>query len=213
VTALLSPAPREHTGHLRNRPPWADLEALLAAQRVHPDPPWWADLEALLATQREYPDYDPDYRGSEEIDQQPVRLGDACKLLELAVEALKLRDVCESPIEIMLGAEIMVQIEPLFRDQKFELIPQYALNPYRFDFAVRIGAPILLIECDGAAFHTGREQRDHDRRKDQWAKLHGFEVVRFSGSEIHSRPADCVETITARLLLLHLRGAAPTPSV
>lgn len=149
---------------------------------------------------RPYIPHDPDYRGSEELDRplRPLRVTEACQLLELATEAMKLGDACESPIEVMLGAEIMVRLEPLFRIRGFELVAQFPLNPYRFDFAIRIGQatkPALLIECDGAAFHTSPEQVQHDRRKDQWASLHGFKVVRFTGSDIHSRPRECIEAI------------------
>lgn len=58
---------------------------------------------------------------------------------------------------------------------------------------------VLLIECDGAAFHSSPAQVEHDRRKDQWASLHGFKVVRFTGSDIHSRPRECIEAIEAQL--------------
>lgn len=149
--------------------------------------------------------HDPDYRGSEEIDGvfNPVR--PTSLLFELAEAAAKLV-ACESPIEILLGSEILVRLKEVFSERSLELIPQYVLNPYRFDFAIgRVGEPrpFLLIECDGAAFHTSAEQVEHDRRKDQWARLYGFDVIRFTGSDINSRPLECIAELAEIL-----RGSA-----
>lgn len=147
--------------------------------------------------------HDPDYCGSEEIEGsfEPVQVGQATKLFELA-EATGRLVGCESPIEIMLGSEILVRLKDVFAAGRLELVSQYPLNPYRFDFAIRrqdAPKPFLLIECDGAAFHTSPEQRDHDLRKDQWAKLHGFDVVRFTGSDINTRPLECIAVLAAKL--------------
>lgn len=46
----------------------------------------------------------------------------------------------------------------------------------------------LLIECDGYAFHSSPEKFTADRKRDRALKALGYEVFRFSGSEIMSDP-------------------------
>lgn len=120
----------------------------------------------------------------------------ACKILS---------EVCESPIEIMLGATVVlcanidaviglpptmaISCTPNERQKHtFTLYPQFHWKSYRIDFAIRIrGArqSLVFIECDGHSFHERtKEQAARDRKKDREIQQAGIPILRFTGSEI-----------------------------
>jgi len=47
----------------------------------------------------------------------------------------------------------------------------------------------LVVECDGFEYHSGKDSFISDRQRDRALKANGFDVVRFSGSEIYKDPA------------------------
>lgn len=50
----------------------------------------------------------------------------------------------------------------------------------------------LIVECDGHHFHERtKEQAARDRSRDRAAELHGYSLLRFTGSEIHANPLGC----------------------
>ena len=50
----------------------------------------------------------------------------------------------------------------------------------------------LIIECDGHDFHEHtKDQAARDRSRDRAAELHGYSLLRFTGSEIHANPLGC----------------------
>lgn len=54
----------------------------------------------------------------------------------------------------------------------------------------------LIVECDGHDFHERtKEQAARDRSRDRQAQTAGFEVFRFTGSEIWSDPMGCARQI------------------
>jgi hypothetical protein len=64
---------------------------------------------------------------------------------------------CESPIEIELGARLIIAMR-IIDDPSLKLIPQYVLGAYRYDFAItRKERLVALIECDGKDFHSTEE--------------------------------------------------------
>jgi hypothetical protein len=46
----------------------------------------------------------------------------------------------------------------------------------------------LVIECDGFEFHKGKDSFINDRQRDRALKAAGFEVFRFSGTELYNDP-------------------------
>lgn len=125
----------------------------------------------------------------------------------VAAHAYVLRSECESPIEVMLGAQIRATLDLLGED-RISLTTQYRLGPYRYDFALRakwLKNPPILIECDGAEFHSTPEQVENDKRKDELAHLGGFKLLRFSGSEIN-RDAEGCATVVLNELISRLRA-------
>ncbi|MFI9174886.1 DUF559 domain-containing protein [Streptomyces lincolnensis] len=66
---------------------------------------------------------------------------------------------------------------------------------YRIDFALpdrKIG-----IELDGYAWHSSPEVFTRDRARQRELELHGWRIVRFSGSEVTKDAADCVRQAAA----------------
>lgn len=116
----------------------------------------------------------------------------------------------DSPIEQQLGAAILllfekngkalklcVDLEAEQFPQSLLFVPQFRWSIYRSDWAIynpkTTGA--LLIECDGAAFHSSPEQKEHDQKKDAAAHDRGFLTMRFTGSEIHKSADACAQKV------------------
>lgn len=128
---------------------------------------------------------DTTYRGREELDAAfaSVRLSEVIHSpVRLAEVAMKLARQCESPIEVMLGAELIIAA-----GDRYRVVPQFKLSSYRYDFAVMGTArvPLVLVECDGAAFHSTERQLANDRAKDAAATAAGTRVIRIQGREIN----------------------------
>jgi very-short-patch-repair endonuclease len=93
-------------------------------------------------------------------------------------------DVWMSPIEVKLY-EAMVR-------ESLDPIPQFCIEGYFVDFAfprVRVA-----VEADGAAYHQGA-RRDRDRKRDWVLQRHGWKILRFYGSTIHEKAANCAYVV------------------
>lgn len=54
----------------------------------------------------------------------------------------------------------------------------------------------LVVECDGHDFHERtKEQAKKDRSRDRALQAAGYQVFRFTGSELHNDPCACVDAI------------------
>lgn len=137
--------------------------------------------------------------GSEEIvgpgGLEPVGLT-GFNILDRARVAMGLRPLCESPIEVDLGAHLVL----LLAGGKRRLAPQYRWRRWRMDFALlQDRKPVLFIECDGREFHSTPQQIASDRAKDRAAKEAGIPLLRFTGSEIYNDPGACARLIIERV--------------
>lgn len=140
-----------------------------------------------------------DYRGRDEIEGEfkIVRLADAAdKIVAIAVAGMGLEAVCESPIELMLGAQLQVDLPA-----GYALRPQWRFQRWRMDFAITTSAGVAcaFVECDGKEFHSTPEQIANDEAKNLAAARTGIPLWRFSGAQIHRDTARCVQTIIQRL--------------
>jgi very-short-patch-repair endonuclease len=114
--------------------------------------------------------------------------------------------LCESPIEVLLGASMMVGFNftapsyicighPSSETSVLVLVPQYQWEQYRIDFCIYPRAhpsTLVFIECDGHDFHERtKEQAASDRKKDRSIQQSGIPILRFTGSEIYRDPLDC----------------------
>jgi very-short-patch-repair endonuclease len=122
---------------------------------------------------------------------------------------------CQSPIESKLLAGLLPWVlcseEHMafsFMTNKFEIVPQLEVGPYRLDFAVffngnrehstatciqdMLGTVRVAVECDGHDFHEKtKEQAARDKARDRYLTINGWHVLRFTGSEIHADATGC----------------------
>lgn len=64
------------------------------------------------------------------------------------------------------------------------------VGPGNFDFESRTYQ--ILIECDGHDFHERtKEQAARDKKRDRFLQSKGWQVFRFTGSEIYNDPIAC----------------------
>lgn len=125
----------------------------------------------------------------------------------------KLSRLCESPIEIMLGAALLFydrfnglpgyplalarQDEDWPKGEHRLLIPQYHFGDYRIDWVYQDGQNLTFIECDGHDFHERtKEQASRDKRRDRKIQTAGHPILRFTGSEIYKDPLHCAAQIS-----------------
>ena len=71
---------------------------------------------------------------------------------------------------------------------------QYVMGPYRCDLAITKYK--LVIECDGASYHSSKKQKARDRKKTYYIrKKHRWKLLRFTGSQINGELVRCVEKV------------------
>lgn len=78
--------------------------------------------------------------------------------------------------------------------------PRYRLDAAMWWLGAERTRPIA-IECDGHDFHERtREQARRDRRRDRDLTALGWDVFRFTGSEIHHDPDDLAQEIWVHII-------------
>lgn len=126
---------------------------------------------------------------------------------------------CESPIEEILGLELMLNFENYYGgyEMGFEAIivnKQHELDVngiiYRSDFCIAVMGRnknmCFIVECDGHDFHEKtKEQVARDKKRDRDISSLGHIVIRFSGSEIYKDVGKCVREIKD-IIRNHMRG-------
>jgi very-short-patch-repair endonuclease len=101
-----------------------------------------------------------------------------------------------SRIEDRLWAELKGRQINAERELDIKLKRQH----FKLDFAVFCQQGNLDIEVDGEAWHSGEERHHYDRQRNNALTVAGWQVLRFSGQEIHEQLADyCVPTITGAI--------------
>lgn len=94
-------------------------------------------------------------------------------------------NLIESPIEEMFWKVAKNKIP--------NLVPQVEIGPYRADFAFTDRK--VLVELDGHDYHKTKDQRTKDARRDRYLQENGWQVIRFTGSEIYRDTGACVEQV------------------
>lgn len=119
---------------------------------------------------------------------------------------------CESPIEQMLSIELeranisrieeynpFITVSPIYKNYNIECEDA----KYRVDFMFMVGyvnqgekglneVVKFVIECDGHEFHQKtKEQVEYDNCRQRALQKAGYEVIRFSGTEIWHKPYKC----------------------
>jgi|GEM_PF-735385 curved DNA-binding protein CbpA len=109
----------------------------------------------------------------------------------------------------------MNEIEMKFYEAASKLIPNLKAQhevktslgkTYRLDFAKIYNIGLydkiirkIAIEIDGHEYHKTKEQRTYDAEKELDLKLDGWEVIRFTGTQIHNNLDQCVD-VTVKLM-------------
>lgn len=163
-------------------------------------------------------------------DAPDDRTGVVRRLIETSVGTLARR--VRSPLEALLGVRLL---EALARraavawDPRSDVRPDrcpvrpvrlccnFRVDRFSFDFWIqadrdssvdRRPAQVTLVECDGAAWHWGR-QLDRDRRKDEFSAELGWQLFRLPSRRILRNPTGCAEEIVNYAL----DGYVQTPGV
>lgn len=94
---------------------------------------------------------------------------------------------CESPIEQLFVCAIGLIILSLPEDERPTMDVQVPIGRFRADIVLvaRLGAPRIVVECDGAEFHKNIKR---DVTRTSVIERHGYRVLRVTGSEIHNNP-------------------------
>ena len=122
---------------------------------------------------------------------------------------------CESPIEQLLSMALeSLNVKSIFKFNPFidviEIEKQKEIQcgkkKYRVDFFIPViyknqENKCFVVECDGHEFHQKtKEQVEKDNIRIRDLQKQGYEVIRFSGTEIWHRPYKCADEILKIIL-------------
>lgn len=124
-------------------------------------------------------------------------------------------DTCISPIEKILFVafrfvEIVRRNELSEKSVAISVTPQQEINTgkkrYYADFYINIDSYIedvgVVVECDGHEFHQKtKKQVEYDNEREYEIKKCGYDILRFSGSQIYNNPFKCANDIFDYLLM------------
>lgn len=116
-------------------------------------------------------------------------------------------EYCESPIELIMITSI--EIYKKEKDKYIYYEPQYEINinekKYVADFVIYGDSLVnpglsedfkLIIECDGFYYHhCNKKQVEYDNKREYDLKMEGYNILRFTGSEIYNEPLECAKKI------------------
>ena len=136
---------------------------------------------------------------AKEIILENINYIDKEKLNEIILDTKK----CKSPIEIIL----IIALDIINSDYYFS--PQEKIicgdKNYIADFCLYNDGCVntflksefkLVIECDGYEFHQKTKQQvDNDNQREYDLKMNGFQILRFSGTEIYKFPLETANKI------------------
>ncbi len=98
----------------------------------------------------------------------------------------RLSALCESPVEAVFWSVAYFELS-----KYGQLTPQIKVGPYRLDFGLETSTFKLAIEIDGHDFHSTKEQKAADYQRDRYLQSCGWQVIRFTGSEIYQDASKC----------------------
>lgn len=106
-----------------------------------------------------------------------------CQVHDICAIPLLNEKVIYTPIELILRDELVE------RNIRFE--PQVKLGRFYTDFLVTVNNRKVIVECDGRDYHNAEK----DRERDKELSLEGYQILRFTGSELYQDVNSCVDKI------------------
>jgi len=106
-----------------------------------------------------------------------------------------------SPIERLIWISLL--FHPHFWRYVKEACPDHPVSVGDHQFYLDIALIThdgrrLDVECDGAPYHD-EEQQDYDAWRQRLLEQQGWNVLRFTGSQIHNDPLGCAQRVIAEL--------------
>ena len=114
----------------------------------------------------------------------------ATRLASAQKPGAEIRSDGSSPIELRLGAALDRALRG-----GVVAVRQRNIGPYRVDFAIDCKDKRLVVEADGKDWHSSPEQVERDRIRDEYLRGHGWDVMHFTGSEIHRDAPRCAARV------------------
>lgn len=114
-----------------------------------------------------------------------------------------------SPIEqIFYISNGLYELGNIEKDFRVDISPQIYIQAknktYRCDFLIEtvikgneeffLKKP-LIIELDGYDYHSSKKQISYDYERENQLKLCGYDVMRFTGSQVYNHPMRCIEKV------------------
>lgn len=105
--------------------------------------------------------------------------------------------VCESPAEVafldaMVSSYGLLPQKGVLAGEMMSLQMQVPVGRYRLDFLVD---KRLVVEVDGAKWHSSPEAIERDRQRDVYMKSEGFEVLRIPARTVLYDPEEAVNLV------------------
>lgn len=96
----------------------------------------------------------------------------------------------ESPIEAAMYVALLQACKSI--DNLVSFKPQVQIGEYRVDFLLTSEGHNLAVECDGHDYHERTKlQAARDKARDRAILEAGYQVMRFTGSEIYADAMSC----------------------
>ena len=117
-----------------------------------------------------------------------------------------------TPIEQIFYLANKIYNEQMIHNKKhnlyLDLLPQETIHikrkNYRVDFLISyydcddatyyLKKPII-IEVDGKDWHSSKTQMNYDYKRENELKLAGYDILRFTGSQVFQNPFECVSSL------------------
>jgi very-short-patch-repair endonuclease len=105
--------------------------------------------------------------------------------------------VCESPAEVgflnaMISSYQLIPDLGILKGGSLELQLQIPICRYRVDF---LANKHLVVEIDGATYHSSPEAVEKDRIRDEYLIENGYVVLRIPAKVVFNSPSDAVERV------------------
>jgi len=101
-----------------------------------------------------------------------------------------------SKIEILLAEALKKENIPYESQYRVYENPKDLVPKYTLDFLIRAGEKLINVECDGYAYHSGRENKQKDAIRNAWLFHNGFShIIRFDSIDIKYNINYCTNVI------------------